>query len=265
VQATHLRILVPTLFAAAAVLLVTGRMVDGGSRMLTWSSVLFALSSLFHAVYTLGTRRSLVFFGLSTTVPFIMEELAIRTCMDGCYTYTEVLGLKLGHVPIIIALGWFSTGYVAYTLVNLIAEGRNWSAHRGAVWICCLALTSAFVQTAWDLSGDPFMVHVEGAWIWSKGGAFFGVPFANYIGWVELGFVVLVVYRFIERDIARKPFGPIVWWFAAIPVAQYAVTGLTEVYFGQPVETRILPIFAQGFTVIAAGLACWRLRRSSEA
>ena len=33
-------------------------------------------------------------------------------------------------------------------------------------------------------------------WVWFEGGAFAGVPFHNYVGWMALGIVTLLVHNF---------------------------------------------------------------------
>jgi putative membrane protein len=44
-------------------------------------------------------------------------------------------------------------------------------------------LLAAFIMVAWDLSMDPVWSNLVQAWIWQDGGAWFGVPVSNFLGW----------------------------------------------------------------------------------
>ena len=59
---------------------------------------------------------------------------------------------------------------------------------------------AALALSAWDLSLDPRMVQ-DGNWIWHDGGAYFGVPLSNFVGWVVTALLVYLVWTFLEiRD-----------------------------------------------------------------
>ena len=45
-------------------------------------------------------------------------------------------------------------------------------------------IVAAFIMTQWDLVMDPPLATISKAWIWHDGGAHFGVPFSNYLGWL---------------------------------------------------------------------------------
>ncbi|MEI9965945.1 MAG: carotenoid biosynthesis protein [Caulobacteraceae bacterium] len=45
-------------------------------------------------------------------ISFIMEEAGVRTgLVFGHYHYSDLLGHRLGHVPLLIPLGWFMMVY----------------------------------------------------------------------------------------------------------------------------------------------------------
>ena len=223
------------------------------SVALVVSTLLFAITCFAHAYYSLGWKRAAVLFGLTLGFSWLMETISIETCMIGCYEYTEVLGPKLGVVPLMIPLGWFTTTYTAYVVVNLAVDGTPWSDSVGGAGRSILvALLGAFIQTAWDLAGDPYMVHVVKAWVWFDGGPFFGVPWGNFIGWVEIGFMAAMIFRWLERDIPREPLGPMTPTLAMVPIAAYVVSGLPLVFIGEPTPTRLLPIFAMGTASVLA-------------
>jgi hypothetical protein len=45
-------------------------------------------------------------------------------------------------------------------------------------------IVAAFVMTQWDVVIDPPQSTISKAWIWHDGGAHFGVPLSNYLGWL---------------------------------------------------------------------------------
>jgi uncharacterized membrane protein len=54
----------------------------------------------------------------------------------------------------------------------------------GKIELIALPVVAAFVMTQWDVVMDPSEATISRAWIWHDGGAHFGVPFSNYLGWL---------------------------------------------------------------------------------
>src|SRR5437016_5474448 len=74
----------------------------GGEFSSTWVFYLFAL---LHAGYALGWRNTLIFFAIGAVISWVFEQVGVATgLIYGPYHYTDVLGAKLGHVPIIIPI-----------------------------------------------------------------------------------------------------------------------------------------------------------------
>jgi uncharacterized membrane protein len=49
-----------------------------------------------------------------------------------------------------------------------------------------------------------------GAWVWTRGGPYYGVPLRNFLGWIVTTFTVYLLYRSVERrwtlqQIGRHP------------------------------------------------------------
>src|SRR5919197_3832100 len=115
------------------------------------------LFSIFHAAYVLGWRLTLVFFGITVAVSWSYEHVGVETgLIYGAYHYTDALGLKLGHVPIIIPIAWFMMIYPSYIIANLIRSGRlmmreekknNSSSRTPLVQLLWLPLLSAIIMT----------------------------------------------------------------------------------------------------------------------
>ncbi len=143
-----------------------------------WHWLSFMLPALF---LSLGAEL----LGTSTGFPF------------GEYHYLSGLGYKIsGLVPFTIPLSWFYLGLSAYLisymgLKTLVKEG--WAAV-GAIAFGALLLTS------WDFVLDPAMSQTTMPfWAWDQPGAFFGMPYQNFIGWFGTGVVFMSVATLLWR------------------------------------------------------------------
>lgn len=230
----------------------------GERPSLILSNIILAAAMLFHAGHLLGWRRAWMFFGLCVGLSFGAETLSIATGLATPYYYTPVLGPRLGPVPLVIPLGWFTMMYASHTVVNLIAEGQVISTRGKGAWILGLAALTALVMTAWDITMDPYMVLKAKAWVWEQPGAYFGIPFANYLSWVETTFIISVSLRLTERSEAPPPDTSHPTWFLALPLVVFGLLGLPDVFIGFPIETRLLSPFSMGVPLLAAAV---RLKR----
>jgi uncharacterized membrane protein len=231
--------------------------VPGGFHGLTLFLVLF---SFFHAWHALGWRHTLVFFALSAVISWGFEQVGVATgLIYGPYHYTEALGIKLGHVPLLIPLAWFMMIYPSYVIANLIVEGRPTGSRGGLRHIVWLAFLSAMVMTAWDLVVDPLLSSPPmQAWIWEPGGSYFGIPAQNFVGWLLTTFTVYLLYRLYERKVVPRPTGPVTATVAALPLVAYGSQMLANAIYGQPEALRVIAPFVMG---IPLALAFDRLTR----
>src|SRR5215218_4979039 len=179
--------------------------IPGGIGIKTLFMMLF---SIFHAAYVLGWRHTLVFFGITVAVPWRYEHVGVETgLLYAAYHYTNALGLKLGHVPIIIPIAWFMMIYPSYIIANLIRSGRlmmrenNNNSHTPLLQILWLSFLSAVIITAWDLVVDPYLSGpTERAWIWEDGGGqYFGVPLHNFGGWLLTTFTIYFLFQLLSE------------------------------------------------------------------
>jgi len=273
-------------FAYDAVLrsLLTGLVrlpgLPGGLTVLT---SIMALFSLAHAWYCLGGRLTLAFFGLSAIVSWAFEQVGVATgLVFGAYQYTDYLGGKLGHVPLLIPLAWFMMIYPSYVIANLALERRPTGTPGGAGSLLRLAAASAAVMTVWDLVIDPILSGPQvRAWVWETGGPYYGVPIQNYLGWLATTFAVYLAYRAIEQQVAPLPasaaaaagriderpaglpaaLGPVDRRVAALPVAAYGLMLAANLLSGvAPAGLAIVGLLVMGPPL---ALAAWRLRRLS--
>jgi len=233
--------------------------------------LLLVVMGMVHCRRIFGTRAMALFAALTLVLSWCWEYIAVETSlMHGAYEYTDKMGWKLGHVPLLIPFAWLSMLYPAHIIARVILDGgvlhvsalpippsqrRRPSTGRKrkqqfatglgseecplSVWrfaqrTLLLSTLTSLVMTAWDLPMDPVMVE-EGYWVWKDGGAFFGVPVQNFVGWFLLGFLICALFLTAEyarsstqdrslRAARRRRHSRV---FLCLPVLAYALLGLT--------------------------------------
>ena len=94
--------------------------------------------------------------------------------------------------------------YPTYVLVNLVGGGWPVGTPGGRANLVGLALLGALVMAAWDLVIDPVLSGpTVGAWVWERGGPWYGVPVQNYLGWIVTAFTINLLFRSFERRSGR--------------------------------------------------------------
>lgn len=222
----------------------------------------FTVFSLCHCGATLGRRRLVLFFLLTVVISFIDEDVGVRTgLVFGPYHYSDMLGVKLDHVPVLIPLGWFMMIYASWVVAQALLRGADLRRPGSAV---VLALFAALVMTGWDMVMDP-PVSSHGNWVWEQGGPYFGVPLHNYFGWVMNAFLIYVAFYFADRASTMRPAGYAFGdTFAALPVILYAIFSLEYVVPGRQPPLILIGVFSMFMPAILA-LARLALPQAREA
>jgi putative membrane protein len=222
------------------------------------------LFSFFHAWHVLGGRHTLVFFVLSAVISWAFEQVGVATgLIFGRYHYTDTLGARLGHVPLLIPIAWFMMIYPSYVIANLIAGEPPFGSRGSLGRIAWLAFLSAMVMTAWDLVVDPVLTSPPmAAWVWEQGGPYFGVPVHNFAGWMLTTFSVYLIYRLYERRVPIRPSGPVSVGIAVLPLVAYTAMLLANLLTRVQPALWVIGPFVMGLPVAAAasGLRRWNLR-----
>ena len=202
------------------------------------------LFSLLHASYMLGWRRALEFF----------EHTGVATgLIFGNYHYSDKLGYKLGHVPIVIPLIWFMMMYPSYIIANLIGNGRPDCEQGGIGRIIWLSLLGAVTITAWALAVDPVFSSL-GFWVWQDSGSYFGVLLHNFGGWIMTTFTIFFVYRLWERHVGTQPIGTVTTMTGWMPPLIYGSQALSVFVRS---NLGIIIFFSMGFPLLAAINQSW--------
>jgi uncharacterized membrane protein len=209
-------------------------------------TVVFVLFALAHCCAVEGVRRTAAFFAISAVVSYAMEEMGVRTgLVFGAYHYGSLLGPKLGDVPVLIPLAWFMMIYPSWMVGRALLEGIDTKRVGG---MTALAAVAAMVMTAWDVVMDPGMA-AAGNWVWEKGGAYFGVPRHNYLGWLVTTFVVYWLAGWVwpsrtEQGVTR--------WFEALPVVVYAFFAVRYVAANRMAALQLVAVFSMGMPALLA-------------
>ena len=231
--------------------------------LLVASSILMFACCAGSAVHVLGRAAALRFVLIATILGWAAEELGSRYgWFFGSYTYTEVLGPRVGSVPFVIALMWFALAYIGYVIANLIVwqVPSDGAAPLGQTVL--QSLLAAMVVTAYALGADPYMVFKLKAWIMTKtDGGWFGETLQGFVGWMFVSFVIVFLFRLsLKRWPSAAPATAIAPRDVAVPLAIYGGNLLFQALLGVPIETRAIAVFAMGIPLLAAlcGWSRWR-------
>jgi putative membrane protein len=138
-----------------------------------------------HAALFYGWKNALVLLAICLATTFTMENIGAATGFPFGHYHFEVGSnlIHVGAIPIIVGPLWFGMGYISWIVAGtLLGDARrrvSWKVQRVA-----LPVVAAFVMTQWDVVMDPPEATISKAWIWHDGGADFGVPLSNYLGWL---------------------------------------------------------------------------------
>jgi putative membrane protein len=162
--------------------------------------LLGAVAVAIYAYRTLGLRRWLTFMLPSVFISLSSELLGTSTGFPfGHYSYLSGLGYKIaGLVPFTIPLSWFYVGFVSYLIARTgleVDSKPSWVRHISAIALGSLLLTS------WDFVLDPAMSQSSVPfWYWHQPGAFFGMPYQNFAGWLGTGALFMSVAAVLWRN-----------------------------------------------------------------
>jgi putative membrane protein len=254
----HRRLSIAAAILLAACLLASAARSGTTTLFLVASSLLMAGCCWTSAARLLGSGAALRLAAIAAGTGWLAEQLGSSYgWFFGSYTYTAVLGPRLGDVPVVIPLMWFALAYSGHVIANLIVWQDPVDAPAPLRHDALLALLGAMVVTCYDLGGDPYMVFVLKAWIMAKkDGWWFGETLQGFVGWMTVSFTILFAFRRVART--RPPAAPPAARRVAVPLGVYGFLMVYLALLGAPVETRTIALFAMGFPLFAATLGLLR-------
>ncbi len=201
---------------------------------------MLAVFAFYHSYFLYGLKKSLIFLALVCVISWSYETTSILTGFPfGNYHYHESFyGPWIGLVPFMIMPAYYSMGYCAWIIANILLDRRE-SSVKG-VDVILLPLIASFVMVSWDMSMDPQVATVRQAWIWHDGGAYFGVPFVNFCGWFLCVFTFYVIFSFIQSSGASAASNVRILnkTFWMLPVALYVSRTVPYIINALTVENR---------------------------
>ena len=139
--------------------------------------LVMAAPSYIVLVRWLGTGKGLQTLVLLSVLPLLVEAYAVSSGIPyGEFSYSDGLGFKLlGLVPVSVSFAYLPMLLGVVAIAGRFGTGIGVRSALGGV-----------VSVIVDLVIDPATV-AGGLWVWLDGGAYFGVPVSNYVGWLITG------------------------------------------------------------------------------
>ncbi len=151
-------------------------------------------------VHWLSWKKGLLLVALLSLLPAAIEGMAVLTGIPyGHFTYSEALGkLIAGVVPRTVLLAYPPILFAAATIAS-----RTLRSTAGRI------LLAGAIGLAIDLVFDPAAVHA-GFWAWDVPGAYYGVPFENFLGWAVTGTIYAgIFFLAAQPELARDGCVPV--------------------------------------------------------
>jgi uncharacterized membrane protein len=191
-----------------------------GAIVLCWLLGIYGRRGALAAVLVFLLAWGVEHLGVASGFPF------------GRYTYTTQLQPQLlGAVPLAIPCAWLMVAVGAWQIADLflpsyrsqVAGRRSQvadlqpvtlsSCHRVIVSSCHRVpqhatrkmFLAATLVLLLDLQIEPVATAINRYWVWLDGGAYYGVPAANFVAWWAVGLVMAVVVRWVLGWVDQRP------------------------------------------------------------
>ncbi len=147
-------------------------------QALTPLNLLLTGMILFH-FETSKNKYYAIFLIISFIFGFGIEVIGVKTgYVFGDYQYSEVLGLQLLSVPLIIGVNWAILIYCSGILAKKMSEN-----------IFIQALIAALIMTLLDYFIEPVAVALN-FWQWEDT----SIPLRNYLAWFVFSYIMVLFY-----------------------------------------------------------------------
>ncbi|MEZ5703612.1 MAG: carotenoid biosynthesis protein [Burkholderiaceae bacterium] len=239
----------------------------GVTLALNVASVLMFAAGFWAAQRLLGRGAANLFATLALLVGWFAEQMgSSRGWFFGRYTYTDVLGLQLGNVPVVIPLMWFALCFTGYVMASFLLWRQPVPPRLGLGGALLVAWLAAMIVTAFDLGADPYFVFVLKAWVMQKtDGGWFGETLQGFAGWMLIGGLIVLAFQLIaaSRLPASAPC-PQSRIATLVPLSIYASALIFQLAFGHPIEIRAIAFFAMGIPLLVATTSWLQWTHSSQ-
>ncbi len=237
----------------------------------------FLVAFLVAGIADLGWRRTLLFGGMLWPLAWLAEFSSTRIGVPfGLYRYTGTTRgqeLFIADVPFMDSLSFAFLAYAAFCLARLVrgaAAPPRAETQVGTSLSVGLAVLAGFLMMALDVVIDPLAVRGE-CWFLGRifyyphGGAYFGVPLSNFLGWWVVGTAGVLAYRLAGGPRGRRP-GPGVALYYAVLAFNLVVTAWIGEWLLAAIGGALHALLALSLWLVSrrAGAAATPARREME-
>jgi putative membrane protein len=217
-------------------------------------AALFILCALVHAALYYRAGTALALFAICLLITFTMENIGSLTGFPfGRYHFQVDAGLPhIGIIPMIVGPLWFGGGYFSWIVAGVLLDGVDNRLDR-TYSLLALPTVAAFVMTQWDLVMDSPNSTIAKIWIWHDGGAMFGVPLSNYLGWFLTSWLLFFAFALYLRG--RRPAARL-----SIAVSREKLQAIAILFYLSSGLTHLVPwVIGQSGEVEDAAGHAWRI------
>ena len=225
------------------------------------SSITLLAFVYIHGIKRYGRRHMRVWFALTFILTWLIETISITYGSPfGNYYYTDLLGIKIGKVPLGIMPAYFTTGYLAWTMGTNFLNNLGTGIEKRNLFL--VPFISSFIMVMWDYCFEPIKSTIAGAWVWEDVGAYYGVPISNFFGWFLLVYTTfqlyaLYLYRFNNNQNVKQSktfwiLAPIMFLGLSLEYLIYPFTETTnqEIYWSIFLGTIFTMVFTSILNII---------------
>ncbi len=196
-------------------------------------NLLLNIFVVMHMLTLYRGRDVVLFYVVTLVISNLYENIGILTGFPfGDYDYTDALGPKIFLVPVLVGAAYVGAAYASWTMALIVL--RQWRRPLSGWSVVTVPAFAAIFMVMWDLTFDPSSSTVREWWIWKDGGAYFGVPVTNFLGWYLTVFTFMLVFAWWLRGSKAQPqvsgadaLGRPGTWLAAVAV--YVAMGIAQV------------------------------------
>jgi uncharacterized membrane protein len=185
-----------------------------------------------HAIVTYGWRDALALAAICVVITFTMENIGVATGWPfGHYHFEIEPNLPhVGTIPPVVGPLWFGMGYLSWIVAGTLVVGARLRMNQKFELIA-LPIVAAFVMTQWDVVMDPSESTISKVWVWHQGGAHFGVPLSNYVGWLLTSWLFYQAFAIYLASRRRASNGMVRHGrtLGLVAILLYLASGLTQV------------------------------------
>lgn len=152
-------------------------------------------SLISNAIESKNIRNFVLLYAVAYVIGTLAEAVGLKWGLFfGSYYYT-LKDSGVFNVPLQVSLFWGNFYYLSHLFANRLSKKY-------------LYFYDAAIMVGIDLLLDPVMVRL-GAWKWKDGGAYFGIPTANFVGWFLVSLLISVLVRkvFKIKILDKNSFG----------------------------------------------------------